>query len=96
MRFGFSEDLLRQVAAKISGPLRSGIYVPSELEVKELEPLILQEILIEWFHESPTELIPSDAQISQVHAILQSRKDCHDAVVLSMVSDCKRLLGLQK
>tara|TARA_R110001592_G_scaffold302869_3_gene574859 strand:- start:797 stop:1087 length:291 start_codon:yes stop_codon:yes gene_type:complete len=96
MRFGFSEDFLRQVAAKSSGPLRSGIYVPSELEVKELEPLILEEILIEWFHESPTELIPSEAQISQVHAILQSRSDRYDAAIQNMICDCKRLLGLQK
>lgn len=40
-----------------------------------MAPENLRPILIDWLHESPSELIPSTTQISQVKAILEARPD---------------------
>jgi hypothetical protein len=52
-----------------------------------MAPETLRPILIDWLHESPAELIPSTAQISQVKAILEARPDA--AALAGLIEECR-------
>ncbi|WP_083831035.1 hypothetical protein [Herbaspirillum lusitanum] len=54
---------------------RAGTYVPTRNEVATLSVERLTMYLIEWLYESPSELIPTRAQIEEVKTILQARPD---------------------
>lgn len=88
-RFGVSESAF-EAAQKAHGSaptVRCGVYVPTRAEVRSLAPEALRPILIDWLHESPSELIPTDEQISQVKAILEARPDA--AEVAGLVEECR-------
>jgi hypothetical protein len=91
-RFGIPEEILRKVVRSNSGLIRSGVYVPTEQEVRELDSTILRNILIEWLYECPSELIPTDDQVEQVIAILKSRDDTDNKLVTEMIFDCNAVL----
>ncbi len=61
-----------------SPALRVGLYVPTRAEVASWPAHRLLNTLEDWLYESPSELIPSDAQIGQVLAVLQARHDADD------------------
>jgi hypothetical protein len=42
---------------------------------------------MDWLHESPSELIPSTAQISQVKTILEARPDA--AELAGLIAECR-------
>jgi hypothetical protein len=91
-RFGVPEEVLLKAIKINSGLIRSGIYVPTEQEVRELDSAILRNILIEWLYECPSELIPTDEQVERVIAILKSREDTDNKLVTEMIFDCKAVL----
>lgn len=67
--------------------VRCGVYVPTRAEVRSMAPETLRPILIDWLHESPAELIPSTAQISQVKTILEARPDA--AELAGLIEECR-------
>lgn len=74
-RFGISVDLIRKVISDHGRIIRAGCYVPTRGEVETKNTDWLYAVLIDWWWESPTELIPTDEQVSEVIAILRSRAD---------------------
>ena len=88
-RFGVPESAFA-AAQKAHGnapTVRCGVYVPTRAEVRSMAPEALRPILIDWLHESPSELIPSTAQISQVKAILEARPDA--AELAGLIEECR-------
>lgn len=74
-RFGVAEELIIQVIRAHKGLIRDGCYIPTRAEVAELDPQRLWWILLGWWWESPSELIPTDEQVADVVAILLARPD---------------------
>lgn len=68
--------------------IRSGMYVPTRREVAENSPDWLYSALIDWMWESPSELIPDNAQITEVRAILAARSDAKSPRVLQLIGEC--------
>ena len=88
-RFGVPESAFAAAhKAHGSAPtVRCGVYVPTRAEVRSMAPETLRPVLIEWLWESPTELIPTDEQISQVKAILEARPDA--AELAGLIEECR-------
>lgn len=74
-RFGVSEQLIIDVIRAHGGIIRDGCYVPTRTEVAEAPAEKLWGWLLGWWWESPTELIPSDAQVADVVTVLRARPD---------------------
>jgi len=91
-RFGMPESaFLAAHKSHGSAPtVRAGVYVPTRAEVRSMAPEVLRPILIDWLHESPSELIPSLAQISQVQAILEARPDA--AELARLIDECRQYI----
>lgn len=86
-RFGFTRaDMMREINAH-KGVIRAGVYVPTRHEVATLELDRLYRVLIEWWWESPTSLIPSDAQIDDVIAVLKARPDADDPMIAKIIAE---------
>lgn len=68
--------------------IRSGMYVPTRQEVAQKSPEWLHSVLIDWMWESPSELIPNNAQISQVRSILAARIDANSPLVRQLLDEC--------
>ena len=73
--------------------IRSGMYVPTRREVAEKPVEWLYPVLIDWMWESPSELIPSSAQIAQVRAVLLARPDAADPAVIQIIVECDEYLA---
>ena len=86
-RFGITEALILEVIRAHRGIIRAGCYVPTRHEVATREPEWLYSVLIDWWWESPTELIPSDEQVAQVVAILRAREDAEHPLIQKLLSD---------
>lgn len=87
-RFGMPEGAFR-AALESHGDspiLRAGLYVPRREEVATGSVSDLSAWLIDWMWESPTELIPSRAQIAEVQGILESRPDAED--FSELINEC--------
>ena len=65
-----------------------GMYVPTKREVATLPPLDLYQIVIDWIWDSPSELIPNDAQIAELRTILSERQDADDQTIMSLIGEC--------
>lgn len=95
-RFGMPESAFR-AARESHGAgnpaFRFGMYVPTRREVSEEPPDWLYSVLIDWMWESPSELIPSDAQITEVKAVLLGRADATDAAVMRLIAECDDYLS---
>ena len=74
-RFGITPELMRQVVEEHRGIIRAGCYVPTRQEVATAEPVLLEAILIDWWWEAPTALIPTRRQVDEVIGILKARRD---------------------
>lgn len=72
--------------------IRSGMYVPTRGEVATADPAWLYPVLIDWFWESPSELIPTDEQILAVKKILLGRPDAEHPTIISLVSECEDVM----
>jgi hypothetical protein len=91
-RFGIPKSafLAAQASHGNAQIVRCGMYVPTRGEVASMAIVDLRPILIDWLHESPTELIPSVAQISQVKAILEARQDA--AELIGLIEECRQYI----
>ena len=91
-RFGVPESAFAaaQKAHGSAPTVRCGVYVPTRSEVRSMAPETLRPLLIDWLWESPSELIPTDEQISQVKAILEARPDA-DALV-GLIEECRQYI----
>ena len=91
-RFGVSESAFAaaQKAHGSAPTVRCGVYVPTRAEVRSMAPETLRPLLIEWLWESPSELIPTDEQISQVKAELEARPDA-DALA-GLIEECRQYI----
>jgi len=91
-RFGVPESaFLTARKSHGSAPtVRAGMYVPTRGEVASMVPETLRPILIDWLHESPSELIPSVVQISQVKTILEARSDATE--LAELIEECRQYI----
>jgi hypothetical protein len=72
--------------------IRLGMYVPTRHEVARMEPVELFEILDAWLNESPSELVPSRAQVREVREVLAARPDAGSPEVQEIVALCDEAL----
>ncbi|MET3119859.1 hypothetical protein AAKU64_004106 [Undibacterium sp. GrIS 1.8] len=79
-RFGIPEENFR--AAERSAKKQKGyllhVYVPTRKEVATLKIEKLSTMLVGWMCKSPTEIIPSRTQITEVRNILLNREDASE------------------
>jgi hypothetical protein len=73
--------------------VRMGMYVPTRHEVATMDPGELFEILDGWLNESPSELIPSRAQVQEVRAVLADRPDAESQAVQEILALCDEVLN---
>jgi hypothetical protein len=96
-RFGMpaSAFAAAREAHGVNSPVyRCGTYVPTRGEVATLPIAKLRPILIDWMWESPSELIPDDAQITAVREILLCRSDVEDDVLQALIRECDDFLKI--
>lgn len=67
---------------------RMGMYVPTRHEAATLSPQELYPILIDWIWDSPSELIPDDAQLTELRSILIARPDADDPALQDLIGEC--------
>lgn len=94
-RFGMpcsAFEAARRSHAPAAGVTRSGMYVPTRREVAEESAEWLRDVLIDWFWESPSELIPTDEQIKAVRSVLSARRDVQDPRVQDLLAECDAAL----
>ncbi len=68
--------------------MRMGMYVPTRNEVATRPAAELYSIVIDWMWESPSELIPNNAQIAELRAILVTRPDADHEDVQQLIAAC--------
>lgn len=72
------------------GILRTGMYVQTREEVATWPPQKLYSVVMDWMWESQSEIIPNDAQIAEVLAILEARPDLSEHAKL--IAKCREYL----
>lgn len=94
-RFGTGEAFRR--ATENHGPnnpiVRLGMYVPTREEVATRPISELADILDMWMFESPTEMIPTHAQIREVREILAARPDASEPESRALIALCDDYLA---
>lgn len=85
-RFGVSDQLIVDVMKAHRGLIRDGCYVPTRHEVTTWPPERLHWHLLGWWWESPSELIPTDAQVAACVAVLQSRPDAGSPQIRAIIA----------
>jgi hypothetical protein len=87
-RFGVPDSALLSAAEghAMHGISRTGLYVPTRLEVATMPLENLRPILIDWMWESPSELIPTNHQILEVKKILEERDD--SCIFAELINEC--------
>lgn len=85
-RFGIPPERILEVIRAHAGLIRFGCYVPTRREVAEGAADWLRNILLDWWWESPSELIPTDRQVAEVIAILRSRPDAGSATIQEIIA----------
>lgn len=71
-----------------SPTFRVGMDVLTRGEVARLPANQLRQALIDWMWESPSELIPSNEQISAVRSILIARPEATEAGIQQLIVAC--------
>lgn len=95
-RFGMPESAFRAAREShgLDNPtIRSGMYVPTRREVAEKAAEWLYPVLIDWMWESPSELIPSNAQIAEVRSVMLARPDAADPAIAQIIAECDEYLS---
>jgi hypothetical protein len=85
-RFGVPDQRIIDVIRAHHSVWRDGCYVPTRAEVAEASPGRLWNWLLGWFWESPSELIPTDAQLAEVVAILRARPDADSPEIQKIIA----------
>jgi hypothetical protein len=73
--------------------MRMGMYVPTRHEVASLPIEELSVVLDLWMWESPSELIPSYAQIRDVRSVLETRSDADTPQTRALIAECDKYLA---
>lgn len=85
-RFGVPTERILEVIRAHDGVIRVGCYVPTRREVAEGDADWLWSVILDWWWESPTELIPTDEQVAEVLAILRARPDASSTRVQEIIA----------
>lgn len=85
-RFGIPTERILEVIRAHRRVIRFGCYVPTRREVAEAGSDWLWGILLDWWWESPSELIPTDEQVAEVLAILRARPDASSAKIQEIIA----------
>lgn len=85
-RFGVPEALIIEVIRTHQGLIRAGCYVPTRHEVATGSPERVHGWLLDWFWESPSELIPSDEQVAAAIEILKQRPDADHPLIQAVLT----------
>jgi len=72
------------------------MYPSTRRELAEKLPKEFHGLLVDWLWECPSELIPDDAQITEVRAILVARPEAKDPVVEKLVAECDDFLTSER
>ncbi|HEX8402089.1 MAG TPA: hypothetical protein VF628_10335 [Allosphingosinicella sp.] len=86
-RFGIPEQRIIAAVRAHPGVIRDGCYVPTRREVAEASAQQLWGWLLGWWWESPTELIPTDAQVAASLAVLRARPDATDPEIQKIIAE---------
>lgn len=85
-RFGVPDQLISHIIRAHRGIIRDGCYVPTRQEVATLKPWPLAWMLLGWWWESPSELIPTDEQVAACVEILQARPDAQSRAIQDLIA----------
>ena len=85
-RFGVPDQLIIDVMRAHRGIIRDGCYVPTRREVATLKPWPLTWMLLGWWWESPTELIPTDEQVAASVEVLRQRPDADGPLIQDLIA----------
>ena len=94
-RFGIPEEAFLAAYKNNNcdkGVIRLGMDVPTRGEVSTLPITDLEDILIAWMWESPSELIPSRDQIREIKKLLEARPDASDDEIVSIIKECQEYI----
>lgn len=86
-RFGIPISRIHEVIRSHAGIMRFGCYVPTRQEVATKDPAWLWSVLIDWWWESPSELIPTDQQVADVISILVGRPDAATQAIKKIIAE---------
>lgn len=90
-RFGFSAEHIKKEVDDHKPIIRSGCYIPTVKDVRELPVKNLTFIIDEWLWESPATLIPNNEQIREVIQVLERRTDLNDCA--DLLKACHEYIG---
>ena len=85
-RFGVPAQLIIEVMKAHPGMIRDGCYVPTRRQVSSWPAERLWWHLLGWWWESPSELIPTDDQISACIAVLRGRPDANSPSIQELIA----------
>ena len=86
-RFGIPATRIVDAIRKHAGLVRSGCYVPTRHEVATREPEWVHSIVLDWWWESPSELIPREEQVREAVTILRQRPDADHPLIQAILAD---------
>jgi len=89
-RFGVAESTIIKAFKEHRGLIRAGCYVPTREEVATKDAAWLASILIDWWWESPTALIPTWGQVQDALAILRSREDADTPEIQRILAEAPK------
>ena len=89
-RFGVAESAILKAMDEHRGLIRAGCYVPTRWEVATKDPSWLASILVDWWWESPTALIPTWGQVQDALAILRSREDADSPEIQRIIAEAPK------
>lgn len=67
--------------------IRAGCYVPTRHEVATASPERVHGWLLDWWWESPAELIPTDEQVAAAIEILKRRPDADHPLIQAVLAE---------
>ena len=85
-RFGFTKEQVTAEVLNHRGLIRDGCYVPTRHEVATWAPARLNWYLLGWWWESPSSLIPNDAQVAECVAVLRARRDARSDEIQNIIA----------
>ncbi|MEW9853898.1 hypothetical protein [Novosphingobium sp. M1R2S20] len=89
-RFGVAESTIMTVMKEHRGLIRTGCYVPTRDEVATKASSWLENILVDWWWESPTALIPTWGQVNDVLTILRAREDADSPEIRRIIAEAPK------
>lgn len=85
-RFGFTkEDIVAEIMTH-KGMIRDGCYVPTSHEVATWPADRLWAVMLGWWWESPSSLIPNDDQVAESVAVLRARADAQSEAIQRIIA----------